>query len=199
MPSLRAAEREPYWAIDRFPIRTDTLPFRGPGLCQRPGLPFHRRPAGGCFRPAPSSARRPPDRSAFGIRSDGPQKFGWIVSCLQNRQRRDRRLSREGRERHRPYTLLARRRPAQLIAAGKPSHRSKAPRSRSKPNTGHAEATCVDGSPLARVCVSVLRGWSVLPCVDGSPLARVCVSVLRGWSVLPCVRPVDAAHMCRWP
>jgi hypothetical protein len=30
-------------------------------------------------------------------------------------------------------------------------------------------------------------------------VGKGCLGVLRGWSVLPCVRPVDAAHMCRWP
>jgi hypothetical protein len=40
MPSLRATEREPYSAIDRFPIRAETLPFGAPVYANGRGFLF---------------------------------------------------------------------------------------------------------------------------------------------------------------
>ena len=43
--------------------------------------------------------------------------------------------------------------------------------------------------------------WSAFqPCVDGPRLARIILTLMQSWLVLPCVRPVCAALLLvRWP
>ena len=58
-----------------------------------------------------------------------------------------------------------------------------------------------DGGPATYYETNLTMTGSLFePCVDGSLLARIILTLMQSWLVLPCVRPVCAALLLvRWP